>query len=102
MLEPVSLGLARRVLLQLSAWKELVLLRITRTSRDGTIWLILEGKLASDWVEECETACATETAQGRIPALDLSEVTFVDPAGLRLLRQLTGQGVKLPKLSNFV
>jgi anti-anti-sigma regulatory factor len=77
-------------------------LRITRSIRDGTVWLKLEGKLAADWVEECRSACAAEAAQGRSPMLDLSDVTFVDRNGMQLLAQLTQAGLSIPLRSSFV
>lgn len=78
------------------------MLRISRSIKDGTVWLILEGKLAADWVEEFRSACAAEKARGNTPALDLSEVTFVDRDGVQLLLQLTREGLSLPLRSNFV
>lgn len=78
------------------------MLRITRSTKDGTEWLKLEGKLVGPWVDECRTACARETGHGRRPALDLSEITFVDADGVQLLRELVEQGVDIPVRSNFV
>ncbi|MCC6359886.1 MAG: hypothetical protein IT450_14170 [Phycisphaerales bacterium] len=78
------------------------MLRITRSIKAGTVWLILEGKLAADWVEECRSACALEKARGHTPALDLSEVTFVDREGVQLLFQLAREGLSFPLTSNFV
>jgi anti-anti-sigma regulatory factor len=78
------------------------LLRITRSTKDGTLWLKLEGKLVGPWVDECRTACTRETGRDRRLALDLSEVTFVDSDGVHLLRLLVEQGVDIPVCSNFV
>lgn len=78
------------------------MLRITRSIKDGTVWLKLEGKLAADWVEECRLAYAADATSGRRPVLDLSEVTFVDRDGLKLLRQFETEGVLIPLRSNFV
>jgi anti-anti-sigma regulatory factor len=78
------------------------LLRITRSTKDGTEWLKLEGKLVGPWVEECRAACARGTDHGRRLALDLSEVTFVDADGVHLLRELVEQGAEIPVRSNFV
>ncbi|MBI5863513.1 MAG: hypothetical protein HZB38_03175 [Planctomycetes bacterium] len=78
------------------------MLRISRSVKDGTVWLKVEGKLASDWVAEFRSACDAETTQGRTPLLDLSEVTFVDREGLDLLRRLGQEGFQIPIRSNFV
>lgn len=78
------------------------MLRITSSTKDGTVWLKIEGKLVGPWVDECRAACARGTDQRRRLALDLSEVTFVDPDGVHLLRELVEQGVDIPVCSNFV
>ncbi|MCG3127258.1 MAG: hypothetical protein CHACPFDD_02116 [Phycisphaerae bacterium] len=78
------------------------MLRITSSTKDGTAWLKLEGKLVGPWVDECRMACARETGRDRRLALDLSEITFVDADGVRLLRELVEQGVDIPVRSNFV
>lgn len=78
------------------------MLRISRSIRDGTVWLKLEGKLAADWVEECRSACAAETAEGRSPLLDLSEVSYIDRDGVQLLSHLSREGLRMPLRSNFV
>ncbi|MFO0838818.1 MAG: STAS domain-containing protein [Phycisphaerae bacterium] len=78
------------------------MLRITRSTKDGTVWLKLEGKLAADWVEECRATCAAETTQGLSPCLDLTEVTYVDRAGAELLCRLAREGLRFPLRSNFV
>lgn len=77
------------------------MLRITRSEKDGTIWLRLEGKLLGPWVDEFRATVARETAQRGIN-LDLNEVTFVDAEGLRLLRELTQHGHDTSKRSSFV
>lgn len=78
------------------------MLRIHRTKKDGMTWLTFEGKLVGDWVEEGRVACAQEIAAGRPPVLDLSQVTYVDRDGLRLLRQWIANGVPMPVRSSFV
>lgn len=78
------------------------MLRITSSTKDGTAWLRLEGKLVGPWVDECRGACARARAHGRGVALDLAAVTFVDADGVRLLRQLVDQGTDIPVRSNFV
>lgn len=78
------------------------MLRITRSTRNGTVWLKLEGKLSGPWVAECRSACNREAAQGAPPVLDLAGITFVDREGLHLLRGLAALGVSMPVRSSFV
>src|SRR5262245_369421 len=82
--------------------KEATVLRITRSTKDETAWLKLEGKLAGPWVDECRASYHEAVTSGERPILDLSEVTFVDHRGLELLRQLVADGVRIPLRSNFV
>ena len=78
------------------------MLRITRLVKDGTTWLRLEGKLLGPWVEHVRATVAQETPQGNCINFDLSELTFVDAAGLLLLRELSSRGHDLSTRSNFV
>ena len=74
--------------------KRLLMLRITRTGNH----LKLEGQLREPWVNELLTTCKDEL-NGR---LDLSSVTFIDSAGLSLLRDLIGRGYQIVATSPFV
>ncbi|MBI5764804.1 MAG: hypothetical protein HZA51_14910 [Planctomycetes bacterium] len=78
------------------------MLRITRFAKDGTTWLRLEGKLMGPWVEHVRTTVDQETARCNCIHFDLSELTFVDAAGLLLLRELSSCGHDLSLRSNFV
>ena len=80
------------------------MLRITEVAdgSPGTL-LKLEGKLREPWVAELAQAVGRTVAEGHGPIrLDLSAVTFVDEAGVRLLRELMGQGVAIAATSGFV
>ena len=68
-----------------------VMLRITRTSRGGTLWVRLEGSLVGPWVAECRVACA-RTALEPLLALDLDELRYADEAGVEFLRQMSAAG----------
>jgi anti-anti-sigma regulatory factor len=76
-------------------------LRITRLSRKGRdLTIKLEGAIVGAWVGATRDACAT---RGRRPRrLDLAAVTYVDAAGLQLLRDLLAEGVKIDACSSFV
>lgn len=78
------------------------MLKITREAEKQIVRLKLEGKLIGPWVAECSLAVAAEVSDGRVLALDLSEVTYVDRAGVRLLEQLLSEGARIEACSNFV
>jgi anti-anti-sigma regulatory factor len=82
----------------------LVMLRITEVADGGSgLLLKLEGKLREPWVEELARAARRPRPEGPGPIrLDLSSVTFVDEAGVRLLRALLRQGVEIAATSAFV
>jgi len=76
-------------------------LRITRLSQKGRgLTIKLEGELIGAWVDAARDACEV---RGRRPRrLDLADVTYVDAAGLQLLRDLTAEGVEIADCSSFV
>jgi len=59
------------------------MLRITTTETGEEITLKLEGKLSGAWVEECERCWrkSLDIYNRKGLVVDLSGVTFVDPAG---------------------
>ncbi len=73
------------------------MLRITITKANERTTLRLEGKLTGPWVGELERAWTNSQAeaQGAPYVVDLSEMTFVDAEGQKLLAQMHRQGVKL-------
>ncbi len=68
---------------------------------NGRSRLRLEGRLIGPWVAELRSACEPVVASRRPLVLDLSEVVFVDAAGLDLLCALGQRGVALD-CSGFV
>jgi hypothetical protein len=79
------------------------MLRITRVDTpDSVPTLKVEGKLMGPWVEELQQVCGSWPQSAGRPRLDLSAVNFVDVAGLRLLRELLGQGVLLAGCSGLI
>ena len=68
---------------------------------DGPPKLRVEGRVIGPWVVELRRACEQALDEGAGLALDLSEVVFVDPAGLELLCGLGRRGVAL-ECSGFV
>lgn len=79
------------------------MLRISQVKGDDLIpTLRVEGKLRGPWVAELARACdELQGSLGRV-SLDLSAVTFVDTAGVELLRLLLVRGVTLSACSGLV
>jgi anti-anti-sigma regulatory factor len=71
------------------------MLRITSISSEDAACLVLEGKLAGQWVEELARAVAVARSaeSGRV-RLDLTGVTFVDSEGRKLLERAAAEGVE--------
>lgn len=64
--------------------------------------LKLEGSLIGLWVDELRRSCDMARLEGRRVTLDLTDVGFVDWAGLELLRTLEEAGVSFANASRFV
>ena len=73
------------------------MLRITTSDIGGKITLKLEGKLSGPWVEEFERCwhMSTDIYKKKGLVVDLSGITFVDPAGKKLLCSISGEGAQL-------
>jgi ABC-type transporter Mla MlaB component len=79
------------------------MLRISQISGRGSmLTLKVEGKLRGPWVSELAKECDALQGSPGCLGLDLSAVTFVDPAGLALLRGLLARGVALAGCSELV
>ena len=77
------------------------MLRITRLSQKGRgLTIKLEGEIVGAWVGAVRDACAVRRRRRR--RLDLAAVTYVDAAGVQLLRDLMAEGVELTACSSFV
>jgi hypothetical protein len=76
-------------------------LKITQLfSRGRGLTIKLEGELLGPWVDSVRDACAV---RGRRPRrLDLAALTYVDAAGLQLLRDLVARGADIAACSSFV
>jgi len=78
-------------------------LRITRLSRKGPMATIkLEGELLEAWVGEVRKACAELMVGASRTRLDLAAVTYVDAAGVQLLRDQIRQGIEIVACSSFI
>ena len=78
----------------------LKLTRLSRTVRALTIKL--EGELLEPWVPTVRDACKQRGPRSGRLLLDLAAVSFADAAGVRLLRDLVGEGVEIIACSAFV
>ena len=66
------------------------MLRVTVVeSSSETVRLRVEGRVASGWVEELRRSCELQALSDGIRlTLDLADVSFVDAAGIELLKEL--------------
>jgi anti-anti-sigma regulatory factor len=78
-------------------------LRITRISRKGRgLTIKLEGEIVGARVAVARDACAARGRRPRRLCLDLAAVTYVDAAGVQLLRDLMAGGAEIAACSSFV
>ena len=72
------------------------MLRVTRTTRlPHDVILLLEGQIVAEWVELLEAECLTLLQADQNVLLDLSQVSYLDRRGARLLRGLAARSVQL-------
>lgn len=65
--------------------------------------LRVEGRLVGRWVEELRKSCDVQALSDGIRlTLDLVDVSFVDPTGIELLKELRSRCVTLLSPSPFV
>ncbi|PWT79607.1 MAG: hypothetical protein C5B57_13700 [Blastocatellia bacterium] len=74
---------------------------VGQTGRD-VIRIALAGQLRGEWVDEVRRLSRSLIDAGNAVELDLSEVSFVDVQGLRLLRELVSARVPLVNSALFV
>jgi anti-anti-sigma regulatory factor len=78
-------------------------LKITEVSRsDSAITFKLEGKVLAPWVDELRRICTEPPHESRQIHLDLGAVTFLDEAGVELMRELIRQGISIDQCSGFI
>ena len=80
------------------------MLRVTVVeSSSETVRLRVEGRVAAGWVEELRRSCELQALSDGIRlTLDLADVSFVDAAGIELLKELRMRCVTLLGPSPFV
>jgi len=79
------------------------MLRITRHDQEvAAVTLKLEGRLTGPWSQELDRVAGDATQGGTALVLDLSDLMFVDTAGVELLRTLGARGASFRGGSSFV
>lgn len=80
------------------------MLRITTIEPGDTgVRLRVEGRLTGRSVEELRQSCKIHNlSKGAALTLDLADVSFADPQGIALLKDLNGNGVVLVNLAPFL
>jgi ABC-type transporter Mla MlaB component len=77
-------------------------LRISKgNTSDHTLTLSLEGSVMGPWVAVLETACEEALSNGDQLTLDLGSVSFIDSAGIAVLRTYIDRAIKLVNCSRF-
>jgi ABC-type transporter Mla MlaB component len=80
-------------------------LRITAIDHEGSTsnqTLKVEGKILGPWVVELSRACEELRVPLHCLRLDLTDVTFVDSTGLKLLDDLVREGATIVGCSGFI
>ena len=79
------------------------MLMITQTeSTKSRRSLRLEGKLLGPWVDELSRTCQEPGTSPSCLRLDLSAVTFIDSAGVKVIDDLIRQGAMVVGCSGFI
>jgi anti-anti-sigma regulatory factor len=80
------------------------MLRITVIeSSEGFAVLRVEGRIAGSYVEELRRACDAHNSRDKVQlSLELADVSFADPAGIELLKDLRKRGVGLLQTTPFM
>jgi ABC-type transporter Mla MlaB component len=72
------------------------MLRVTIKKEDSSEIWELEGKLAGEWVGELERLWTERPPQSKLSAeVHLKAVSYIDPAGKRLLAEMRQQGAEI-------
>lgn len=80
------------------------MLRITKTFEDDqTVILRLDGKVISDTLSSLETLCFRyRDEEDKTVLLDFAGVTFISHSGLRMLKKIRDERIKMANGSLFV
>ena len=64
--------------------------------------LVLSGRLVGNHIPKIKKICDHYLEMGKSVTIDLSDVNFIDPAGLRTLQELRCRGVDLVNCSFYI
>jgi anti-anti-sigma regulatory factor len=79
------------------------MLRITAVAESPMlVTLKLDGRLVSDWVALLEEECLMWLRDHRTVLLDVAEVTFIDRRGVKMLRRITSDRLRIINASAFI
>jgi len=79
------------------------MLRITPIRKDrGTVTLKLEGKIHADWAGLLEQECLRLVHQQEQVLLDFSGVSYVDPDGIQVVRELPNGHIHIINCPRFI
>jgi len=79
------------------------MLRITVISHTAfTVTLLIEGRIAAEWVAVLESEVAAWLEAKTFVELDFASVSYVDEAGITLLRSFPKDRVRIGQCSAFI
>lgn len=79
------------------------MLKVTHVAEDDkSVTLKLEGRIVGQWVNELKRECEGCLARRSALILDLSDVSFIDSQGIKVLRAMMGSRVQLVGCSLFL
>ena len=80
------------------------MLRITEVFKDDkSIGLKLEGQLVGTWTPELERICLYHRdEENKTIALDFSDVTFIDKKGVKMLKKIKDERIKIINCPLFI
>lgn len=79
------------------------MLRISQFDSAGQPRVLrLEGQITGPWVDEVKCLCDVLLREGKSVVLDFSQVSFLDPQAISLVRVLTNRQVRIQNCSPFV
>ena len=80
------------------------MLKITETSKEEkTVTLRLDGKISDDWIRELERVCLHyRDEENKIVVLDFSGVTFIDDNGVRMMKKIKNDQIRIINCSLFI
>jgi len=69
---------------------------------DKSVRLKLEGRVVGEWIDVLERECKVCLGQRSELILDLSAISFVDDRGVKMLKAMQGDRVRLTGCSLFL